>query len=361
MSWDVAVAGGGLAGAAAAAQLAAAGRRVVLLERERGRHDKVCGEFLSGEAAADLAALDLAPARLGAAPIVGVRVVMGQVTATAGLPFAAWGLSRGRLDEALLAETARRGVDVRRGVTVRELDDDGAGVRLATDSGPLTATMALLATGKHDVRGWQRGGASKLIGLKLHLTLDEGQRREIAGYVELTLFAGGYAGLQLVEGGIANLCLVVARDRYSAVGRDWRLLVAAVPHLATRLTGAAVRHARPLAVAGMPYGWLAGAQATATVYRLGDQAAVISSFTGDGMAMALHSARLAAKAILTGRSPASYQRELAAAFRAPMRLAGSIAAIAATPVGRHLLATVGRAAPWLIGQVAAGTRIGAAA
>ena len=71
------VAGGGLAGAAAAARLAMAGRRVLLLERTRGPHDKVCGEFLSGEAAAELTALGLPPAGLGAAPIAAVRLVAG--------------------------------------------------------------------------------------------------------------------------------------------------------------------------------------------------------------------------------------------------------------------------------------------
>ncbi len=81
MSWDVAVAGGGLAGAAAAARLAAAGRRVVVFERERGPHDKVCGEFLSGEAAGELAELGLAPATLGAAPIGALRLAAGRATA----------------------------------------------------------------------------------------------------------------------------------------------------------------------------------------------------------------------------------------------------------------------------------------
>ena len=129
MSWDVAVAGGGLAGAAAAARLAMAGRRVVLFEREHGRHDKVCGEFVSGEAADDLAALDTVLPHLGAEPITAVRIVAGRVVACAGLPFPAWGMSRARLDERLLAEAARRGADVRLGRAVRTLGPEGTGAR----------------------------------------------------------------------------------------------------------------------------------------------------------------------------------------------------------------------------------------
>ena len=51
----VLVVGGGLAGAAAASILAEAGRPVTVLERDRAPAHKICGEFLSGEALADLA------------------------------------------------------------------------------------------------------------------------------------------------------------------------------------------------------------------------------------------------------------------------------------------------------------------
>jgi len=59
MPADVLVVGGGVAGGAVAAYLARAGRHVVLLERKNGPHDKVCGEFVSGEAADYLRVLDI--------------------------------------------------------------------------------------------------------------------------------------------------------------------------------------------------------------------------------------------------------------------------------------------------------------
>jgi flavin-dependent dehydrogenase len=358
MSWDVAVVGGGLGGAAAASRLALAGRQVVLFEREHGRHDKVCGEFLSGDAAAELTELDVRLDCLGAMPIERVRVVSGRIEAAASLPFPAWGLSRRRLDDRLLRHAARHGAEVRRGTTVRALEVDGGGVRLQCSDGFTTAAAAILASGKHDLRGWRRPGASKLIGLKLHLRLDETQRRALAGHVELALFDAGYVGLLLVEDGLANLCLVVSRDRFTALGRDWRRLVATVPHLAGRLDGACALHARPLAIAGMPYGYLTDVTTTAPVYRVGDQAAVIPSFAGDGMAMALHSGRRAGEAILRGHTAALYHRELAATFRAPVRLAGTVAAVAAAPTARWWLAVACRATPWLVGRIATATRIG---
>ena len=53
------VVGGGPAGAALAIHLATAGREVLLLEKARAPVDKVCGEFLSPESQASLAAMHL--------------------------------------------------------------------------------------------------------------------------------------------------------------------------------------------------------------------------------------------------------------------------------------------------------------
>lgn len=53
------VIGGGPAGAAVAAHLARAGRAVTVVERKLGPHDKVCGEFVSGEAALYLRDMDI--------------------------------------------------------------------------------------------------------------------------------------------------------------------------------------------------------------------------------------------------------------------------------------------------------------
>jgi flavin-dependent dehydrogenase len=47
---DHLVIGGGPAGSMVAMRLAEAGREVLLLEKGRTAHDKVCGEFLSREA-----------------------------------------------------------------------------------------------------------------------------------------------------------------------------------------------------------------------------------------------------------------------------------------------------------------------
>ncbi|WP_419815670.1 NAD(P)/FAD-dependent oxidoreductase [Glacieibacterium sp.] len=280
---EIVIVGGGLAGAAAATLLAQSGRRAVVLERSTGAHDKICGEFLSVEAQAHLAALGFDVTRLGGAPIDRLRLVSGTRMVTTRLPFRALGLTRRALDEALLGHAAAAGVRVERGVTVRAID----GGRLDTSGGSLNADILLLASGKHDVRGVKRdtsGTISGLIGFKQYFRVSPAVRAALAGHIEVVLFDGGYAGLQLVEGGVANLCLLVERARYDGAGASWTGLFADLlrePHLRSRLGDAEPMLDRPLTISGVPYGYVFHGDSAA--YRLGDQAGVIPSFSGDGM------------------------------------------------------------------------------
>lgn len=299
------VAGGGVAGAAAACLLAQRGREVLLVERERGPHDKICGEFVSGEAVGTLARLGLDVAGLGGVPIHSVRLVHGGRVAAARLPFAAYGLSRRVLDEALLARAAALGAGVLRGHAVRGVVvPAGRGLAVQVDGvGRLEAESLLLATGKHELRGARRAldrVPEDLVGLKMYFALAPAEREALRGHVEIVVFDGGYAGLQLVEGGRANLCLLVGRAGFDAAGRSWDGLLEQLrrgcPHLARRLAGASALLARPVSIFRVPYGWVhrPRREDLPGLFRLGDQMGVIPSFCGDGMSIALHTALAAA-------------------------------------------------------------------
>jgi flavin-dependent dehydrogenase len=321
--------GGGLAGAAAGIDLARAGHAPLLLEREAGPHDKICGEFLSGEAVAALAGLGLDARALGAVPITRVEINAGHRQAAAALPFPALSLSRRVLDEAMLERAAAAGVEVQRGVSVRGLADGAA----QTTAGDIAAPALLLATGKHDMRGLPRPDGLDEIGFKMYFRHPALSRR-LAGTVAVTFFEGGYAGLQPVEGGRLNLCLLVDGAHYRELG-SWPALLArliAEPALAA-LADAEPLLPRPLAISRVPYGHLAG-PADDGLWRLGDQAAVIPSFCGDGMAIALESGRLAAAMLAQGASAPDYQRQLLTRTRRPVRLAMAALAVARHPLGR---------------------------
>jgi flavin-dependent dehydrogenase len=124
---EVAVIGGGLAGASFAARLADAGRAVLLIEREAGPHDKVCGEFLSREAVLYLSALGIDLATLGAVPIGNLGIAAGGASVLTRLPFQAKSLSRRVLDEAVLRRAAEAGAQVLRGNKVIGAAPSGRG------------------------------------------------------------------------------------------------------------------------------------------------------------------------------------------------------------------------------------------
>ena len=320
---EVAVIGGGLAGAGFASRLAAAGRDVLVIEREAGPHDKVCGEFLSREAVLYLNALGIDLRALGAVPIERLGLAAGKASVVTRLPFQAMSLSRRVLDEAVLSRAAASGARILRGRRVAAAVPSGDGMRLRLEDGvEVQAATTILASGKHDLRGHARplGRQNDLIGFKMMFRLTSRQATALRGRVDLMLFAGGYAGLQPVEDERANLCLLVRRDRFAATGRSWPGLLEAIgketPVLAERLEGASPAWAKPLSVAALPYGLVVRAPAPdgpdlGRLWRLGDQAAVIPSFSGDGMSIALHSARLAASAYLSGTSVRVFQAQLA--------------------------------------------------
>ena len=356
---SIVVAGGGLAGAAAATLLARSGARPLLLERTAGPHDKVCGDFVSTEAQAHLEALGFDAGALGGAVIDRVRLVAGTRISEAALPFTALGLTRRRLDAALLDHAAAAGVEVAREVTVRRID----GGVVATSAGDLTPAALLLATGKADVRGAKRdtvGTLGHLIGFKQYYRVPAAALARLDGAIEIVLFDGGYAGVQRVEDGMVNLCLLVSRARFDAAGGDILAdVLATEPRLAWLVGDGVPLLPRPLTISGVPYGFVHHGNDTA--YHLGDQAGVIPSFTGDGMSIALHSARLAANAVLSGANPAAYH----AAFRRDCaRQIGRATALqrgGETGVGRRVIVAGIGVLPGLLRWAAAWTRVPPAA
>ncbi|MDB5689493.1 MAG: hypothetical protein JWL91_1369 [Sphingomonas bacterium] len=359
---DPLIVGGGPAGAAAAILLAGGAARPLIIDRNREAPDHLCGGFLGWDALAALAALGIDAAALGAAPIRRMRVIARGVRIESALPYAAAGLSRRTLDAALLAQAEKAGAGIERGVTVRAIDPAARSIRY--DGGEeMSADALFLATGKHDLRGSSRpraaAGADPAIGLRTRLTATPELARALAGTIELHLFAHGYAGLLLQEDGAANLCLSVAQSRLTAAGGTAEALIASLleaPRLAERF-GQARGHTAWQAVAAVPYGWRAE-ETPPGIFRLGDQAAVIASLAGDGVAIALASGRMAARHYLQGGAGAApaYQRAFAAAARRPLRVAGALRAVGESPAAPALLGAFGRI-PGLPALLARLTRI----
>jgi flavin-dependent dehydrogenase len=343
------IVGGGPAGASAAIALARGGAMPVLVERSAGERDIVCGGFLGWDAIAALKRLGLDPAALGARPIHRLRLIAGQKIVETALPRPAAGLSRRRLDATLLAMAEEAGAAVLRGRTARAIEDGT--VRL-DDGSEMAAEALFLATGKHELRGVAReiGKRPVSVGLRAAVAAPP----DLAEAIELHLYNDGYAGLLVQEDGSANLCLSVGQARLAG-GREAFLaaLMKEAPLLAERIGGRLPDSWE--AVAGVPYGWRA--RPAPGLFRVGDQAAVIASLAGDGIAVALASGAAAAHACLHGDGAEAYQRDFAKRAKRPLALAEMLRHMAEAPLRRRLM--LGLAGlPGLAKAAARMTRIG---
>ncbi|MGA2349039.1 MAG: FAD-dependent oxidoreductase [Terracidiphilus sp.] len=358
---DNLVVGGGLAGSMVAILLANAGRSVTLLEKERAAHHKVCGEFLSPEAVRYLRQAGVEPLNLGAATIRFLRLSSKQRVVEAALPFTALSLSRYALDEAMLLRAVQSGCSVERGVQVENLTTQGPiSTAQLRDGRSLRAKNVFLATGKHDLRGWDRPSTSQsdFVGFKMHWQLAPAQIEALRDFIEVFLFRGGYGGLSLVEAEAANLCFVVRRAVLRRTG-GWAQLLAEILRenrlLQQRLYGARALWQRPLAITPIPYGYLAAR--TAGMWCVGDQAAVIPSFTGDGMSIALHSAALASEMFLAGKSVDEYYGTIRTQLSRGMGLATWSSRAMVTGIGNILVPFYYSLFPNAMRWMAASTRI----
>jgi len=341
--------GAGPAGCAAAIALARHGVQPLLLDRDAEARDQLCGGFLSWRTADALRTIGVDPAGLGARRVAQLVLHAGEREVALRLPGLAFGLSRRALDEALrrkaLALGARIEVDTARSV-------EGTTVVGRRHSWPAEALF--LATGKHDVRMLvrPRGSSDQALGLRLRTPASAARTALLDGRIELHLFAGGYAGIVLHEDGSANVCLALRKSLLARSGGDpGRLLAdlaATNPALARRLADDWPAH--PIETVGaVPYGWIAR-DTEPGLFRLGDQATVIPSLAGEGIAIALASGAMAVRHWLA-RGPEGahgFQQELAARARGPVRAARLARAIAEHPFADALGLALARRVPQVL-------------
>lgn len=357
---DALILGGGPAGAAMGTLLARAGRSVEIVEKKSAAHDKVCGEFLSHEAVHYLRALGIEPGGLGGIHVSKVRLAGQDVVGECALPFTGISLTRRVLDAALLDHARDAGATVTRGAHVESLERSGGGwaARLANGERRYAPTI-FLATGKHDLHGWARpaGKQNDLVAFKMYFRLARGCDAVSLARVEITLFPGGYAGVLFFPDGTMNVCLLVQRSVLRGCGGQWTNLVQHLQrssrYLAHHLVEAEALLAKPLALSSIPYGYVCS-HAPDGLWRLGDQAAVIPSFSGDGISIALHSAYVAAHHYLTGGTADDFQQQLFQQLQRPVRAATTISRLM---IAAPMLAGCLRFCPQLMGGITRRTRI----
>jgi flavin-dependent dehydrogenase len=317
--WDCIVVGAGPAGAATSLRLARQGKRVLLVDREGMPRGKVCGCCLSPAALGELGRLRLP--RLPNAPIPLDTLALSCGGRTARIAFRGGEvLSRETLDTAIVEAGVADGVAWLPGVdVVAVMASEEGPVRVALrrvgDGAVATieADRCVLATGLTDrVRGGARdrviddrrrgraAGKRCLIGVGTTLPADCVDLPH--GELRMTVGRRGYCGLVRLEdgridvaaaidraavregGGVADVLLAVLGPTSAAVG----------PRLADALRAARLT-ATPALTRRAPLSSDGG-----RLLRVGDAAAYVEPFTGEGIGWALVSARIAADAILAG-------------------------------------------------------------
>jgi flavin-dependent dehydrogenase len=301
-NFDIAVIGGGPAGSAAATTAARFGARVVLLEAGEFPRHKVCGEFVSAESLDVLRdLLQSTPAAeqlIAAAPVIDrIRLLLAERVIEAHVSPSALSITRFALDSLLWQAAQQAGVEARLNCEVSAIRGDGP-YHLDMSGGEVIARTVIVAAGR-----WSKFKARTLlpngpkwIGVKAHYRETTPPRS-----TDLYFFEHGYCGVQPVADDVVNACAMVRSDRATSLEdvfplhpalaerrRSWQVITKPV-------TTAPLLHLPPQPVRD-------------NMMFVGDAAAFIDPFVGDGISIALRSGRVAARelcAFLVGRNSLS--------------------------------------------------------
>tara|TARA_R110002012_G_scaffold149748_1_gene308937 strand:- start:14941 stop:16059 length:1119 start_codon:yes stop_codon:yes gene_type:complete len=296
---DIIIIGGGLAGLTAAVHLLQADFSVMLIEKNSYPKHKVCGEYVSNEVLPYLDALGIYPLNKGAKKIN--RFQFSGLTGNAleiKLPLGGFGISRYALDLALYERAISLGL-VFEQATATNVTFGREQFEVTTKDKSFRAPYALGAYGKRsglDITLSRKFISTKSpwMGVKAHYA---GQFPE--DLVALHNFSGGYCGLSKVETDAINVCYLADVNSFKK-HKDldtYRVKVLEQNrYLKEFFAQAEPIFEKPLTISQISFQDKSAVENH--ILMIGDSAGLIHPLCGNGMAMAIHSAKIASECLI---------------------------------------------------------------
>lgn len=299
---EVLIIGAGLSGLTAALHFLKSGIPVTLVEKLSYPHHKVCGEYLSNEVLPYLEWLDLDLSLLAPVAIqqFNFSTQDGQLLESP-LPLGGIGISRYSLDHYLFQQAESRGCQMIHD-TVLDIHFQEElnlfSVKLAGQQ-MITAKIVIGAYGKRDALDQKLSRnfiqkKSPWLAIKAHY---EGELPD--HLVAIHNFEGGYCGVSKVENNRINICYLVdytSFKKYKSIPEHRLQVLYKNPHLRKIFDSVRPVFDQPITIGQISFEKKSIVENH--ILMIGDTAGLIHPFCGNGMAMAIHSAKLCATSVI---------------------------------------------------------------
>jgi len=299
MKGNLVIIGGGLAGLTAAIHLRKLKIPVTLIEKNTYPKHKVCGEYISNEVLPYFNWLNISLETLKPTHInkLECSTISGK-TIKVPLPLGGFGISRYTLDNYLYKKAIESGCQVMQ-ETVENIHFDNDEFTVITAKGnSLKASIVLGAFGKRsniDInlnRNFTQQ-KSPWLAVKSHY---EGEfPNDIVG---LHNFNGGYCGVSKVEDNKINICYLASYKSFKVYKNSTEYqerVLAQNPNLKNIFENTNILFEKPIYISQISFE--AKQPIEAHMLMIGDTAGLIHPLCGNGMAMAIHSAKIATEVI----------------------------------------------------------------